>query len=277
MRSGKSWTLLLVATLAMVTVGLSVAQPNWNGTAMTPAPSMKDESTPTGMRAPSGMMNEPMPQQTARPTGSTGYRNGNVDQFARPVEEEITEEVIAMTDLSEEGSVIGRIFSNQAQIERLLGTDVTFIYNSDGRRDPMIIPWIRREFDMQVLLDVAVAAERAGQYQVALEAYYTIVNEYSGSRAAGDAALGIQRIEGLVQVAADGTPGEQQIILPREIAQGLTGILYEDSAPNCLIGDSIFGVGETIPNFEVTILEINNDNVVFLYRDHTFTVPVVAN
>jgi hypothetical protein len=200
------------------------------------------------------------------------------DQFARPVEEEITEELIAATDLTNEVSYIDRLFSSQEQLEQLLGTDAVFIYDSEGRRDPMILPWIRREFDIRQTMEFAHAAEEAGRLQDALAAYQTIVNEYSGSRAAGEAAEAVGRIEAQIRImAVGGGITEPQYYLPQEISEGLTGILYDATQPNCLIGDNIFGEGDTIPNFDVTILEIRESEVVFLYREKEFIVSVAVN
>jgi hypothetical protein len=217
-------------------------------------------------------------QAEAAPSDELGSGGATVDPFSRPVEEEITEEVVARTDLSEHGSVIGQIFSSQEHIERMLGNDPTFIYESKGRRDPMIIPWIRREFDLRQLMDAAHQAETEGRFADAMNAYHRVVNEYAGTRSAGDAATAIQRLERQLstRMSVAGTL-QPEVILPHEVSANLTGILYDDMNPNCLIGDNIYGEGDKIPNYDVTILSIQEHAVTFLYRDQQFTVPVVTN
>lgn len=242
------------------------------------APSSDAAPQPADSAEQGGEIAEGAPEGAGSPGTVPLSRN---DQFARPVEEEITEEVVARTDLSEGGSILSQIFSSRENIERLMGNDPTFVYASEGRRDPMIIPWIRREFDMRRLMEEGSAAEREGRFADALKAYHRVVNEYAGSRAAGEAQAAIQRIESLAQrtvASADsGGLASPEVLLPHEVAQSLTGILFEESNPNCLIGDNIYSEGDTIPNFEVTILDIQQDAVTFLYRDRQFTVPVATN
>jgi hypothetical protein len=200
---------------------------------------------------------------------------GAPNQFARPVDEEITEALVAATNLTGEETIMDRIFSERSRIEQLLGNEAIFVYDSDGRRDPMIIPWIRREFDVANLLEQGRRLEREGNLSEAIEAFAIIVNEYGGSRAAGEAAEALARIT--PQMRTSVAMGQVQVVLPREIAQNLTGIIDDDVRPNCLIGDNIYGEGDVIPNYDVTVLEIRQDAVVFFYRDQEFTVPVAVN
>ncbi|MBN1477494.1 hypothetical protein JXA47_12130 [Candidatus Sumerlaeota bacterium] len=201
--------------------------------------------------------------------------------FDRPVGEEITQELIQATDLTGEGtSLINQIFDSEEHIERLLGTNPAFIYSTPDMRDPMIIPWIRREFDRHNLIELARAAERSGNFPAALEHYRDIYDQYYGSPEAGEAEQAIGRIEAMLQgvnSAAIQATAQSQVTLPHEIRLGLRGILFEPTNANCLIGDSIYGEGDVIPNYDVRIVEIRQEAVVFEYLNQEFTVPVAVN
>jgi hypothetical protein len=223
---------------------------------------------------------------TGSPDGVEIDAQGNMvspsaNPFDRPVGEEITQELIQATDLRGEGtSLINQIFDSEEHIERLLGTNPTFIYSTPDLRDPMIIPWIRREFDRYNLIEFARAAEQSGNYPVALEHYRDIFDRYYGSPEAGEAEQAIARIEALMQ-GLDSTALQpsvhSQVALPHEIRLGLRGILFEPTNANCLIGDSIYGEGDVIPNYDVRIVEIREEAVVFEYLNQEFTVLVAVN
>lgn len=231
---------------------------------------------------PAALVESPVSAQEVIPAAEGAFP-AEADQFARPVEEEITQEIIEQTDLSEAGSsIIGQIFQSEEQIRRLLGADAQFIYRSGQRRDPMIIPWIRREYDRQQLLAAAQEAEQAGDVATALQSYRQLREGYAGSREAGVAQEAIARLEArlIPSQTVAGTSSAPQAVtvsLPMEVARGLSGIIGAPGAYNCLIGSEIYAEGDKIPNYDVTISEIRQDAVVFEYQSQQFTVPMVMN
>ena len=121
----------------------------------------------------------------------------------------------------------------------------------------------------------------AGDLAQALENFRRVVEGYGGTRAADEAMVAIARIEAMRsqdRFSADpNAPLEEIVVLPLQIRTGLSGILYDDVRPTCCIGPFIFAEGDTVDPFDVTILEIHQEEVVFRYRDRQFTVPVVPN
>ncbi|MCX8036523.1 MAG: hypothetical protein N3D11_05610 [Candidatus Sumerlaeia bacterium] len=185
------------------------------------------------------------------------------------------------------------IFADPAVVAKLLVPRKVFLYDAKGRRDPMIIDWIRMEIVNSELLAqaqtyIAEATQttdpeaRKARYLLAIQELDRVIKTDPTSHQGKQAQAMKDKVRALIDQTTQATLKAKEVTKPPElppyVPANTRAIVLDQSPRNnhlVLIGDDLLRVGEVVPKYpEVKIAEINRNTVVYEYKGTRVTVVV---
>ncbi|NQU42809.1 hypothetical protein HQ520_05955 [bacterium] len=171
------------------------------------------------------------------------------------------------------------------QVRKLLGENPDFIYDPQGRRDPMLIPWARLRVMTEELDTIGKQARADQDLDLARRAYRQVLRLVASVQ---DVWLRPEMRENLLSQARQnlsevdtlsvqgyGLRGGETT-LPLWVRNNTTGIIYDESDPMALVGPYPLRVGDMVPGqqMEVVVEKIGLDAVEYRISDKTFIVHI---
>ncbi len=180
---------------------------------------------------------------------------------------------------SEDAPVMATDLFQQPEIRQMLGDEPRFVYNPNGRPDPMLLPWVRNEAIFKELSAQAEALEEAGEYDAAIALYQRIqrMGDPRFNLIAQDKIMAIAQAQAAqVQSAmAEAYVPEIKVELPNWVAENTTGVIVGEDRSLCLVGDFMLAEGEALPNYpEVRVAAISDKLVTYQVQHETFEVEL---
>ena len=179
---------------------------------------------------------------------------------------------------SEEQGQVANLFADP-NVLKLIGDKPRFIYNAEGRPDPMVFPPIRNAAIYSELSIQAEALEKENKLTEALVLYDRILSlndrrftpPIREKVAQLHAALGNERAAAEVQLASANIAPE----LPEWVRENTSGVLLDSNQSMCLVGDFLLKAGDAIPTYpNVKVTSIEREKVVFEVSETKFDVDV---
>lgn len=247
------------------------------------APAQDEEITTSGLETP--VSSEPeVTTSSDQPTQDGGFANvevtvGELQQLLNLPSSAVIREA------DEDPSNPPSIFKDNQTVERIFGTNPTFIYYPEGV-DPMIIPWVRNRIIAEELYRDATVAEANRDFPAAMSLLRQIREQYPDTKPAESAPQDMARIERLIaqarssgnQVATDVKgPEANEIVLPEWVKQNTSAVMLSDQ-PVVLVGNDFLREGDSVPRFAtVKVKSISEAEVVYSYQNKDFVVEVVGS
>jgi len=173
------------------------------------------------------------------------------------------------------------IISTKSGLKRLTGESRLFPYNSlrKERRDPLTIPWVKKDVDAQNLFNKALDYKNKGEIRKAIATLKVLLNNFPDTSWAGKAKDELNKLDKLIKSGQ--FPGGEEISapivkLPDELRTKLSGIIWDEEEPMIILADRVLHEGDVIPELNVTVVKINKSEVVYLYKKTFFRVPLVG-
>ena len=172
-------------------------------------------------------------------------------------------------EVSEEPRIL---FSSEQEIRRLLGKSPIFVYNAKNRRDPMIVPWIQNEVIAAELIETATKLKNQDKLTEARSKLMQVISQYPKTKQVGKARKLLQEVNLLITSPRSMTG--QRIEFPLWIKENTKGLIWDAKSGDhvALVGEYILKQGEQVPNFDVTVQEIQKDRVIYNYEEKTFEI-----
>lgn len=178
---------------------------------------------------------------------------------------------------------------SKAEMDALLGTDPSFIYDTGDKADPMLVPWTHVRVRSEEFRRVAEEATKAKNWRKAYDNYVYAVRmldtlppswiqmkslEDLRQKSAQDLE-NLKRLlpEGMVLAIAD---QEGEARLPEWVKSNTIGLILSPRDPVCLVGPYALRVGDMIPgqDMPVTVYKIERDTVTYKVKDKFFPVKL---
>jgi hypothetical protein len=169
------------------------------------------------------------------------------------------------------------LFKN-AEILRMLGDRPRFVYQTNNRPDPMLVPWVRNQAIYNELSSQADALVEQGNVDGAVELYQRILamndirfdalvraklTEISATQQQKDLAL------------AETQPASEIVELPPWVYDNTNGVIIDPGKDLCLVGEYLLKKGDALPNYpDIFIDTISGKKVSYRYKDKTFEVAL---
>ena len=166
------------------------------------------------------------------------------------------------------------LFGSQATVDRLLGNEPRFVYNSMYKPDPMLVPWIRAEQEAKELLTKATELFQGGDPDGAKKLYDKVILRFPNTTWSNTAIIEIEKIN-KNEKGAD-AKAKDIPILPTKIKTELSAILWDETKPLVVIGDDILTTGDTVPQTNVIIKRIDKQSVVFSVNGQDIPVELIG-
>jgi len=178
------------------------------------------------------------------------------------------------------------LFAKLEDVEKYLKKKPDYIYPVGEMRNPMVIPWRRREIIANQLIDAAQKALDKSEFDRVGEICSRVMQEYPGTENAKtaeklrvEAQLRNDRLKPPDDVNTSKTPTSVKPThkpFPEEVKSRITGIIWSEK-PQVLMGDEILDTGKSVPGYpDVIIKRVEKRAVVFGYYDEVHTAPVDA-
>ncbi|MCE5228110.1 hypothetical protein LLG95_00755 [bacterium] len=189
------------------------------------------------------------------------------------------------SELEEGTSTLAVNLFNNPEIRKLLGDNPRFIYDTAGKSDPMVVPWVRRAAIFKELMARADQQIIDGKLDDALATYKKVL-DMRDQRFVAAVQLKLSELAKLKQVDAAKLANAQAasgvvetVELPTWVQENTTGVLFEKDRGRgnnlCLVGEYMLHVGEALPNYpEVTVAAIGEKSVTYRVRDREFNVQL---
>jgi len=193
----------------------------------------------------------------------------------------------------DEGDLLN-IFADPTIARKLLYGRKPYIYNIKGRRDPMVIPWIRSEIVNKEHLAQAQAfmadAERQTDQDTKRNLLLLAIGELDSvikTDPTDTFGKSAQALKDKARASLDKirlTGGGPVVVatkapeLPNWVANGTKAILYDQSPKQdhvVLVGDEVLHLGDVLRREpKVKVAQIDRNQVVYEYENARFTVKV---
>jgi len=175
---------------------------------------------------------------------------------------------------------ISDILSTKAGIKSLTGESRLFPYNplKRERRDPLTIPWVKKDVDAQNLFNKGLDYKNKNQIKKAIATFNILINNFPDTSWASKAKDELTKLEKLVKSGqfAESDEAIAVVKLPDELRTQLSGIIWDEKEPMVILADRVLHEGDIIPELNATIVKINKSEVVYLYKKTFFRVPLIG-
>jgi hypothetical protein len=178
---------------------------------------------------------------------------------------------------------------SKAEMDTLLGSDPSFIYDSGDKADPMLVPWTHVRVRSDEYRRVGEAATKAKDWRKAYENYANAVRMLDTLPASWiqmkslvelrqKSALDLENLKRMIPpgmvLAIASQVGEAR--LPEWVKDNTTGLILSARDPVCLVGPYTLRVGEMIPgqDMPVVVYKIERDTVTYKVKDKLFPVKL---
>jgi len=163
------------------------------------------------------------------------------------------------------------------EIRRLLGDSPRFIYDPEDRPDPMLVPWVRRSAIFKELSDLADANLQKGSMDQAVAVYQKILAmndpRFTMLAQAKLAEIAQKQNKAAVDASKAAKAVEEKVELPAWVQDNTSGVIIQPGSEQCLVGEFMLRVGETLPNYpEIRIASIQEKTVTYQIKNKTFVV-----
>ncbi len=185
------------------------------------------------------------------------------------------------------------IFADPAIVAKLLVPRKVFLYDAKGRRDPMIIDWIRTEIVNSELMAqaqtyIAEATQttdpeaRKARYLLAIQELDRVIKTDPTSHQGKQAQAMKDKVRALIDQTTRAAQKSAEVTKPPELPPFVpanTRAIVLDQSPRhnhlVLVADDLLRVGDVVPKYpEVKVVEINRNTVVYEYKGTRVTVMV---
>jgi len=178
---------------------------------------------------------------------------------------------------------------SKTEMDALLGSDPSFIYDTGDKPDPMLVPWTHVRVRSEEYRRMAEAATKAKDWDKAYENYVnavrmldTLPRSWIQMKSLMDlrqkSALDLENLKRMlppgVVLAIASQEGEAR--LPEWVKDNTTGLILSPRDPVCLVGTYTLRVGEMIPgqDMPVVVYKIEKDTVTYKVKDKLFPVKL---
>lgn len=178
---------------------------------------------------------------------------------------------------------------SKAEMDTLLGSDPSFIYDSGDKADPMLVPWTHVRVRSEEFRRVAEAAIKAKDWRKAYDNYANAVRMLdtlppswiqmkSLVELRQKSALDLENLKRMIPpgmvMAIASQEGEAR--LPEWVKGNTTGLILSPRDPVCLVGPYTLRVGDMIPgqDMPVVVYKIERDTVTYKVKDKLFPVKL---
>lgn len=188
------------------------------------------------------------------------------------------------SELEETTSTLAVNLFQDPEIRKLLGDSPRFVYDPDGKSDPMVVPWVRRAAIIKELLVRADGQLAAGRADQAVAIYKTVLDmrdqRFVGVVQQKLAELAKQQQTDAVNLAKAQAvqTASEKVELPGWVHDNTVGVLLDKKGAGsglCLVGEYMLRIGEAVPTYpDVTVAAIGEKSVTYRYKNHDFSVEL---
>jgi len=178
---------------------------------------------------------------------------------------------------------------SKEEMDALLGSDPSFMYDSGDKADPMLVPWTHVRVRSEEFRRVAEAATKAKDWRKAYDNYVNAVRmldtlppSWIQMKSLMDLRQkSAQDLENLKRLLPPGmvmayASQEGEARLPEWVKGNTTGLILSPRDPICLVGPYTLRVGEMVPgqDMPVVVYKIERDTVTYKVKDKLFPVKL---